>query len=112
MAFPATERYGLVPAPGGLGLAQDLLNTHRSPHGTFGDLLASVGSAQAWAGAAVTEWASAEGRRACRVRLRATDVEALRALRDQLGDPAAGAPPLLTGLSVVAGSDAAGRLVL
>ncbi|MEV0066358.1 CGNR zinc finger domain-containing protein [Amycolatopsis sp. NPDC050768] len=113
MRWRGNERYGLAPAPGGLALVQDLLNTRRSPQGTSGDLLSSVRSAQEWASAAIAEWAVAGGGRGRGVRLRAADVEELRAFRDQLVAVAgAGGEPLPAELRVVAGWEAGGRLVL
>jgi len=47
MSDGATERAGLLPAPGGLALVQDLLNTRAlGPHGT--DLLGSVDEGRGW----------------------------------------------------------------
>jgi len=47
MSHASTERAGLQPAPGGLALVQDLLNTRAlGPRGT--DLLASAGAARRW----------------------------------------------------------------
>src|ERR1700736_320376 len=43
MPWSATSRYGLAPAPGALGLAQDLLNTAPAAHEP--DLLADLASA-------------------------------------------------------------------
>ncbi|MEV4604688.1 CGNR zinc finger domain-containing protein [Amycolatopsis sp. NPDC049253] len=113
MTWRGNGRYTLTPAPGGLALVQDLLNTRRSSRGTHDDLLSSVRSAQEWANAAIAEWAAAGGGRGPRVRIRAADVEELRALRDQLvavvgneGEPSPAE------LSVVAEWDSGGRLVL
>jgi hypothetical protein len=46
VTLPATGRFAIAPAPGGLALVQDLLNT--APIGGTDDLLADVPTAQAW----------------------------------------------------------------
>lgn len=53
-SFPATGRYRLRAAPGGLALVQDLLNTRAiTPYGA--DLLADLDAARAWAQAVAPE---------------------------------------------------------
>jgi predicted RNA-binding Zn ribbon-like protein len=51
--WPATTRFGLRPAAGGLALVQDFLNT-RSEHDR--DLLADATHAEAWSTRAVRAW--------------------------------------------------------
>ncbi len=87
MPWSATSRYGLVPAPGALGLVQDLLNT--APAAREPDLLANVASARAWASEAAAEWSAATGRPGPEVVLDAGDLRELRALRDDLRDVSA-----------------------
>src|SRR5271156_6913720 len=46
MSWPATDRYGLSHALGGLGFVQDVVNTHPTQRPPTADLLAEPGSAQ------------------------------------------------------------------
>ena len=122
MPWSATSRYGLVPAPGALGLVQDLLNTALAAHEP--DLLADVASARAWVSEAIAEWSAATGRPGPEVMLDAGDLRELRALRDDLREvtaradlgevaaPADGAAPVLhIGAAVLElGSDGSVRL--
>ncbi|MEW2390631.1 CGNR zinc finger domain-containing protein [Streptomyces venezuelae] len=89
MTWTATERYRLEPAPGGLGLVQDLLNTVAAGAPARPDLLAEATGAQAWADAAGTAWAAATGRPAPRTVLDAGALGELRALRGSLYEAAA-----------------------
>jgi predicted RNA-binding Zn ribbon-like protein len=82
MPWSATSRYGLVPAPGALGLVQDLLNTAQAGHEP--DLLADVASARAWLREATAEWSAATGRPGPEVVLDAGDLQELRVFRDDL----------------------------
>ncbi|MCF3122615.1 CGNR zinc finger domain-containing protein [Streptomyces arenae] len=89
MNWPATERHCLTPAPGGLALVQDLLNTAPAGHsGAAGlpDLLAdgALDAAQEWADGAVRAWARETGRGDVRLALTDDDLPKLRCLRDQL----------------------------
>jgi predicted RNA-binding Zn ribbon-like protein len=84
VTWSATQRYGLAPAPAGLPIVQDLLNT-RPLVGVTQDLLSTVRSAQAWADDALASWAAVSGAVAQRrVRLTSVDLPPLRALRDEL----------------------------
>ncbi|MGW2230793.1 CGNR zinc finger domain-containing protein [Streptomyces formicae] len=86
MTWSATERYRLEPAPGGLGLVQDLLNTVSAGLPERPDLLADLTRAQVWADDAVAAWASAMGRPAPTVVVDGADgLRVLRDLRDALG---------------------------
>ncbi|MEV7196456.1 CGNR zinc finger domain-containing protein [Streptomyces sp. NPDC093510] len=88
MTWSATGRYRLEPAPGGLGLVQDLLNTvSAGPAGA--DLLADAVDAQVWAEGACGEWAAVTGRPAPRVVLDTAALPELRAFRDGLREAAA-----------------------
>ncbi|MFD6431143.1 CGNR zinc finger domain-containing protein [Streptomyces venezuelae] len=89
MTWTATERYRLEPAPGGLGLVQDLLNTVAAGAPARPDLLADAAGAQAWADAAGTAWAAATGRPAPHAVLDAGALDELRALRASLHEAAA-----------------------
>ncbi|QEU96393.1 CGNR zinc finger domain-containing protein [Streptomyces kanamyceticus] len=90
MTWSATERYRLEPAPGGLGLVQDLLNTVSAGLPERPDLLADLTRAQTWTDGAVAAWASATGRPTPTVVLADADADGLRELRD-LRDGLAGA---------------------
>jgi predicted RNA-binding Zn ribbon-like protein len=85
----ASQRYELVPAPGGLGLVQDFLNT-AGIEGYGPDLLADASVAGDWAAAAVRTWSSARGLGVRPPRLGDADVAKLRALRDTIAALVAG----------------------
>ncbi|MEU4796244.1 CGNR zinc finger domain-containing protein [Streptomyces sp. NPDC023327] len=89
MNWPATERHCLSPAPGGLALVQELLNTApaaRPAPADLPDLLAdgALGTAQEWADGAVRGWARETGRADVQLVLTADDLPKLRCLRDQV----------------------------
>ncbi|ORW95452.1 peptide chain release factor 2 [Mycobacterium sp. IEC1808] len=87
----ASQRYQLAPAPGGLGLVQDFLNTVRI--GEYGpDLLADAAVAGDWAAGAVRTWATARGLDVQPPPLGDADVAKLRALRDTIARLVAGEP--------------------
>ncbi|TQC38259.1 hypothetical protein EEB14_60590, partial [Rhodococcus sp. WS4] len=58
MTWPATERYELMGAPGGLGFVQDLLNTRPVGRPRQADLLGDLDSAQRWLDAALESWSA------------------------------------------------------
>ncbi|MEU7798448.1 CGNR zinc finger domain-containing protein [Micromonospora arborensis] len=80
----ATARYGIDPAPGGLGLVQDLLNTISAGVPRQPDLLDDLTSATAWAHDATSRWSTATGRPAPEVTLDDAGLQALRSFRDEL----------------------------
>jgi predicted RNA-binding Zn ribbon-like protein len=82
MSWSATSRYGLAPAPGALGLAQDLLNTAPAAHEP--DLLADLATARTWVSEATAQWSAATGRPVPEVVLDAGDLQLLRAFRHDL----------------------------
>ena len=82
MPWSATSRYGLAPAPGALGLAQDLLNT--APAGHKPDLLADLASARTWVSEATAQWSAATGLPVPEVVLDAGDLHLLQTFRDDL----------------------------
>ncbi|MEU6822620.1 CGNR zinc finger domain-containing protein [Streptomyces atriruber] len=86
MNWPATERHCLTPAPGGLALVQDLLNTAPAVPAALPDLLAdgSLGAVQEWADQAVRGWSGATGRGDVQLVLTDDDLPKLRCLRDQV----------------------------
>lgn len=120
MPWSATSRYALAPAPGALGLAQDLLNT--APAGHKPDLLADLASARTWVSEATAQWSAATGQPVPEVVLDAGDLQMLRAFRDDLravtagehdGAPDTGpeAPVLHTGAAALQlGADGSVRL--
>lgn len=82
----AVGRFGLEPAPGGLRLVQDLVNTSLSARqgDSEQDELADLSTATAWLGQALAEWSAATGRPLPDISLRQRDLGALRTLREQL----------------------------
>lgn len=117
MGWPATDRYELPRAPGGLGFVQDVLNTRptlhlRRPHLSESDLLDDLESAQRWLDGALENWSVESGVPQNAVTLSEDDLDKLRALRADLnavigrGDQAHGAA-LFPSASVAArmGSD-------
>jgi predicted RNA-binding Zn ribbon-like protein len=81
MVWSASERYGVAPAPKGLVLIQDFLNTRRRGQPTTPDLLGTVRQAQGWADEALREWCNDTARVYRRVKLKKADVIALVELR-------------------------------
>ncbi|WNV88914.1 CGNR zinc finger domain-containing protein [Umezawaea sp. Da 62-37] len=81
MMWPATERHGLTPAPSGLALVQDLLNTTTIGGNGF-DLLSDTATTRTWVGAAVAAWTATTGREWVAPKVDDNDRVALRALRD------------------------------
>ncbi len=90
--WPASQRYGLAPAPGGLGLVQDFLNT-AGIEGYGPDLLADTALAGDWLAGAARTWATARGLDVQPQRLGDADLSKLRALRDTIAGLVAGEPP-------------------
>ena len=78
-SWPASDRYGLAQAPGGLGMVQDLLNTLSAGKPREADLLATLSDAQLWADAVTERWRVLTGEPAPSVVL---DEDGLRELRD------------------------------
>ena len=109
MTWLATTRYGLVPAPGGLGFVHDLLNTRSAGRPRRPDLLAEVTSAQDWAGEALAAWAGETGQEVPAVALGEDDLDPLRDLRVDLHalvvGPAAPRPEHQAGVVLRLGSD-------
>jgi len=88
--WPATRRYGLTPAPGGLALVQDLINTRAiDAHGP--DLLEDGAAATEWAAQAITAWSAPAGPDAPPSRLTDGDAAKLRELRATLAGLLVGA---------------------
>ena len=84
MSFQATERFGVAPAPGGLVLVQDLVNSAVvNASSSIPDLLASLDPAQAWAEHAVQRWSAGSGQPRFEVQLSEDDVAGLREIRER-----------------------------
>lgn len=92
-AWSASRRYGITPAPGGLGLVQDFLNT-RGIEGYGPDLLADTEHAHDWVAGAVRAWSAARGVDLAPPRLGDADVARLRALRTGIGSLVTGDAPI------------------
>jgi predicted RNA-binding Zn ribbon-like protein len=85
MTIGSSQRMGLDPAPGGLGLVQDLVNTSLADDPALApDLLATLDGAQAWLGAALAAWSAATRRPAPEILLAEADLEPMRVLREQI----------------------------
>jgi predicted RNA-binding Zn ribbon-like protein len=103
--WPASHRYQLATAPGGLGLVQDFLNTRAI--GDYGpDLLADRALAADWVAGAVRAWSSVRGLQVQPPALGDADLSRLRALRETIGGLVAGQPPARRGTGGVAASPA------
>lgn len=90
-SWSASQRYGITPAPGGLGLVQDFLNT-RGIEGYGPDLLADSALADDWAAAAVKTWSALRGTDLRAPALDDADLARLRALRATVGQLVADEP--------------------
>ncbi|WP_406490356.1 CGNR zinc finger domain-containing protein [Streptomyces sp. NBC_01604] len=82
MTWPATDRYDTEPAPDGLALVQDLLNTLSAGKPRETDLLLDRDDAQAWLNAIWHERNPAQDQPP--IQLDGDDVQRLRAFRDGL----------------------------
>ncbi|MGO9924940.1 MAG: CGNR zinc finger domain-containing protein [Mycobacterium sp.] len=91
-SWSASQRYQLAPAPGGLGLVQDFLNT-TGIEGYGPDLLADTALARDWAAGAVRTWSALRGLDVQSPPLDDADVAKLRSLRDAIAKLVAGEPP-------------------
>jgi hypothetical protein len=81
--WSGTQRYGLTPAPGGLALVQELINT-RAITGKGTDLLADGDAASEWLARVLPVWTALRGIDAPRLALTDADAAKLRALRGTL----------------------------
>ena len=102
-SWSASQRYKLAPAPGGLGLVQDFLNTVGM--GESGpDLLGDTALAGEWAAGAVRAWAALRGLEVWPPALTDVDVSKLRALRDTIAGLVAGEPSTGRGTGAISAS--------
>jgi predicted RNA-binding Zn ribbon-like protein len=81
MGWPATDRYGLSHAPGGLGFIQDVVNTHPTQRPPTADLLADLDDAQTWLDGTLQNWSHETGVPQSPVQLTEADLDKLRGLR-------------------------------
>lgn len=77
--WPASHRFDLATAPGGLGLVHDFLNTVHRP-----DLLSDATLARDWLTGAVATWSALRGVPADPPAVTDADLPRLRALRDTI----------------------------
>ncbi|PKW00003.1 putative RNA-binding Zn ribbon-like protein [Amycolatopsis echigonensis] len=84
MTWPATDRYELLAAPGGLGFVQDVINTQSAGRPRGADLLSDLESAQKWLDGALGSWAALNDAAEDRIELQERDLEHLRDLRADL----------------------------
>jgi hypothetical protein len=89
----AIERYGNRPAPGGLALVHDFLNTRANGQYQL-DLIGDAVHAQAWATHAVHAWSTRRGTESEPPTLTEADTSKLRDLRDALDDMLGGLPAI------------------
>jgi hypothetical protein len=102
-SWSASQRYKLAPAPGGLGLVQDFLNTvGMREHGP--DLLGDTVLAGEWAAGAVRAWSAVRGLDVRPPALTDADVSKLRVLRDTIARLVEEAPPTGRGTGAVSAS--------
>ncbi|MFJ4850084.1 MULTISPECIES: CGNR zinc finger domain-containing protein [unclassified Streptomyces] len=93
MAWSASERFEVRPAPGGLFLVQELLNTAPGGRPRNPDLLDTLASAQPWLDGVMDAWAGASGRGRERVALIEGDLDELKRLRTRLRQALSAAGP-------------------
>lgn len=103
LQWRASQRYQLAPAPGGLALVQDFLNT-AGIEGYGPDLLADGALADDWVTGAVRAWSTARGLDAQPPPLGDADLSKLRALRATIARLVTGEPPTGRGAGPVAAS--------
>ncbi len=101
--WSASQRYQLVPAPGGLALVQDFLNT-AGIEGYGPDLLADGALADDWVAGAARAWSAARGLDVQPPPMGDADLAKLRALRDRIAQLVAGEPPTGRGAGPVSAS--------
>lgn len=93
----STGRFGLEAAPGGLCLAQDLLNTAPLPAAALPDLLVDVTTARSWLQDSLRRWSDQTGQSLPVIAIGKKDLPALHELRDVargwLGEEVTDHPP-------------------
>ncbi len=99
----ASQRYGIAPAPDGLALVQDFLNT-RGVEGYGPDLLADTATAGEWVANAVRGWSALRGTDLPPPALDDADLARLRTVRATISNLVAGDPPGARGAGPVSAS--------
>ncbi|MDX3233576.1 CGNR zinc finger domain-containing protein [Streptomyces sp. ME19-01-6] len=84
MVWSASTRYEVEPAPVGLAIVHDLLNTISAGRPRAADLLDGLSDAQAWVDQALDCWAHERGQAPAQVHLAESELEELRGLRAEL----------------------------
>ncbi|MCQ4118310.1 CGNR zinc finger domain-containing protein [Rhodococcus tibetensis] len=84
MEWSASARYEIAPAPYGLALVHDFVNTISAGRPRAIDLLGGLPDAQAWLDKALANWAAQSGQSAAPVHLSAHDLQELIGLRAEL----------------------------
>jgi hypothetical protein len=101
VSWLATGRYGVRPAPNGLALVQDFLNTRASTL-TGPDMLCDNATANGWAAHAVRAWSTQRGMVCEPPTLTSHDADKLRDLRNTLDNLLAAVPAVGAGHSLSA----------
>ncbi|WP_345420655.1 CGNR zinc finger domain-containing protein [Pseudonocardia xishanensis] len=114
MTWAASERYGVTPAPNGLALVQDLVNTVSAGRPRQADLLDDLGLANRWAAGIARAWGFAAS-----LELSEADLDQLRDVRTDLrtaldgaGDSTDAHPEILRNLTAGLLLYGDGRVVL
>jgi len=102
VAWSASQRYQIAPAPGGLALVHDFLNTIAIAD--YPDLLADTTHADAWAADALGAWSAVRGVEAQPPSLTAADLARLRSLRGTIAKLVTGEPTNGQGVGPVSAS--------
>lgn len=84
MVWPASTRYEVEPAPLGLALVHDLLNTISAGRPRAADLLDDLAQAQTWLDQVLDCWAEETGQAVAQVHLTSNELDELRGLRAEL----------------------------
>ncbi|WAJ45476.1 CGNR zinc finger domain-containing protein [Mycobacterium sp. Aquia_216] len=101
--WSASQRHELAPAPGGLGLVHDFLNTV-AVHDDRPDLLSDATLARHWLAAAVRAWSELRGAPTDPPTMTEADLPKLRALRDTISQLVRGEAATGPGASMVSAS--------
>lgn len=84
MSWSALARYGVDPAPGGLALVQDLMNTMAAGKPRHDDLLGDLSAARHWLDEALSDWSAATAGAPFGISLEPDDLDGLREFRDDI----------------------------
>jgi CGNR zinc finger/Putative stress-induced transcription regulator len=100
--WPASERFGLSGAPGGVAFVQDFLNTRAIE--SHPDLLADPALAGTWLTKAVQAWSATRGNEISPPALTSTDLSKLRVLRATIAELLLGATEVGHGIGSTSAS--------